>query len=298
MTDQTARDFERRADDATMTYFRKQFVQIMEASRSATTSEHITQISAALAKAQKDFKTPTKTKTASVYSKRTNKTFTYKYADLEDVMKCVRAPLADNGLAVTHLTQEFAGQVELVTMLIHESGEWFRSIYPVKADAERPQEMGSAMTYARRYSVSALLGIASEEDDDAQSAQEASRSAGSDTGQREAIQELDRRHEASQADLGPDLTLMNPDTGEIQGTWKRNLGGVRDFMRQLDRACVHSSLYWRVNGQEAKALAEKKPAIKVDEETLSDMVARLESMYGVQDVDDIAQEDPARVMIP
>ena len=293
MTEQTARDFERRADDATMTYFRKQFIQIMEASRSATTSEGITQISAALAKAQKDFKTPKRTKKAMVTQTRG-----YNYADLQDVYDAVRDPLANNGLAITHLTQEFGGQVELVTMLIHESGEWFRSIYPVKAKAERPQEMGSAMTYARRYTVSALLGIASEEDDDAQSAQEASRSAGSDTGQREAIQELDRRHEARQPDLGPDLTLMNPETGEIEATWKRDLGGVRNFMRNLDMACEHSSLYWRVNGQEAKALAKKRPNVKVDDEELTAMVDRLEAQYGVQDVEDIAQDDPARVMIP
>ncbi len=289
MTDQTARDFERRADDATMTYFRKQFVQIMEASRSATTSEGITQISAALAKAQKDFKTPKRTKKAMVTQTRG-----YNYADLQDVYDAVRDPLAKNGLAITHLTQEFGGQVELVTMLIHESGEWFRSIYPVKAKAERPQEMGSAMTYARRYTVSALLGIASEEDDDAQSAQEASREAGRDPDLRKAMEASNAPPQAPKADLGPDLELMNPETGEIEATWKRDLGGVRNFMRNLDTGCQHSSLYWRANGQEAKALAEKRPEVSIDGEKLSAMVARLDAAYGVQDPED----DPARLMIP
>ncbi len=280
MTDsprQTREDFAQRSSEADLRYFKKLLGDILGKSRSATSSDSIKEISGALAKAQAEFQTPKRTKEAMVTATRK-----YKYADLQDVYDSVREPLAKNGLAITHLTQEFAGQVELVTMLVHESGEFFRSIYPVKARAERPQEMGSAMTYARRYTVSALLGIASEEDDDAQSAQEASREAGRDPALRGAVERGTARQEAPQEPLGPDLALMSPETGEIEGTWPRKLGGVREFMRQLETACSHSGLYWRVNGAQARELAEAKPDVKVDDETLGRMVDRLESMYGSQ----------------
>ncbi len=298
----SAPDFAAQADDATIRYFRKQLSDILSLSRQAVSSKEISQISAALAKAQPAFGTPTKRRMARVYSKRTNSSYTYKYADLEDVMKCVRKPLADNELAIVHMTQEFAGQVELVTRLVHSSGEYFQSIYPVKAEADRPQEMGSAMTYARRYTVSALLGIASEEDDDAQGAQEAARSAGSDSGQRQAIQRLNARHAASEAATGHDLALMSPETGEIEATWQRNAGGAKEFMRQLETACSHSSLYWRLHRQEAAALAEHpklKGRLKVDDEPIAAMVERLESMYGgeIKEPED-PRDDPAKVMIP
>ena len=297
----SAKDFAASADDATIRYFRKQLNDILSLSRQAVSSEQISQISAALAKAQPDFGTPTKRRTATVYSKRTNKTFTYKYADLEDVMKCVRKPLADNELAIVHMTQEFAGQVELVTRLVHSSGEYFQSIYPVKAEADRPQEMGSAMTYARRYTVSALLGIASEEDDDAQGAQEGARSAGRDSAQKQAINELAARREAPKAATGPDLSIMSPETGEIE--WSRtnaSLGDVREFMRQLETACQHSALYWAANGAQARSLAVKRPNVTVDDEQLSPMVERLEGMYGGQVVDDLEnpEADLAKVVIP
>ncbi len=293
----SARDFADRADDATIRYFRKQLGDILSLSRQAVSSKETAQISAALAKAQPEFETPTKRRTAKVFSKRTNSTYTYKYADLEDVMKCVRKPLADNELAIVHMTQEFAGQVELVTRLVHASGEYFQSIYPVKASADRPQEMGSAMTYARRYTVSALLGIASEEDDDAQSAQDATDEP-KPGAQRQAIEELNRRQQAPQPSAGMDLSIMSPETGEIE--WQRQgakLGDVREFMRQLETACQHSALYWKANGAQAREAAKRKPDVKVDDETLSYMVDRLESMYGSQISDD-PRDDPAKVMIP
>ncbi len=293
----SARDFVGQADEATLRYFRKQFSDIMSLSRMATCSPAINEIATALAKAQAGFETPKKTKigrVSGISAKGNRYDYTYQYADLEAVYKAVRKPLADNGLAITHLCQEFAGQVELVTMLTHSSGQWLRSVYPVKARAERPQEFGSAMTYAKRYSISALLGIASEEDDDAQSAQEASKEAGRDPALREALEQTNAPPQASKANLGPDLELMNPETGEIEKTWKRDLGGVRDFMRNLEIACQHSSLYWRMNGQEAKALAEKRPTVKVDGEPLAQMITRLDGAYGMQD----SEDDPARIMIP
>jgi len=288
----SARDFAAAADDATLRYFRKQLADILSLSRMSTCSTEINEIAGALAKAQADFKTPVKNVPVE-FSGRS-----YKYADLESVYKAVRKPLADNGLAITHLCQEFAGQVELVTMLTHSSGQWFRSVYPVKAKVDQPQAFGSAMTYARRYSVSALLGISSEEDDDAQSAQEASQAAGRDPGLRGAVERGTARHEAPQASVGLHLSIMSPETGEIE--WSRKnakIGDVREFMRQLETACQHSGLYWKGSGGLARDLANKKPDLKVDEETLRTMVDRLEGMYGSQ-IEEEDEVDPARLMIP
>lgn len=127
-----------------------------------TTPDAIDKIAAALAKAQGELTNPKKTKTANLGK------YKYAYADLGEIMDAVRPTLAKHGLAIV---QTLSPGV-LLTMLVHESGQAFRSTYalPEKATA---QEMGSAITYGRRYSVSAILGIAAEDDDDGAKAQDA-----------------------------------------------------------------------------------------------------------------------------
>jgi ERF superfamily len=93
---------------------------------------------------------------------RINPHFKSKYADLAALWDAVRKPLSDNGLSVVQIIRDGS----LHTMLLHTSGQRLCSDYPLPATA-RPQEMGSALTYARRYSLSALVGIAADEDDDA-----------------------------------------------------------------------------------------------------------------------------------
>jgi ERF superfamily len=89
-----------------------------------------------------------------------------KYSDLASVWDACRAPLAANAIAVVQAPLESSdGRVRIETILIHSSGEWISgriSIKPVKDD---PQAFGSATTYARRYSLQAMVGIASEDDD-------------------------------------------------------------------------------------------------------------------------------------
>lgn len=125
-------------------------------------SEQITELAAALAKAQGSM--------APAVMNRVNPHFKSKYADLSAVMDAIRAPLAANGLAVTQTTEIRDGALVLATTLHHSSGQWIASEYPLPA-AGRPQEMGSALTYARRYSLSALIGVAADEDDDVNAAE-------------------------------------------------------------------------------------------------------------------------------
>lgn len=124
-------------------------------------SDTLTDLSAALVKAQQALK-------AAPFN-RTNPHFKNKYADLASVLDTIRKPLADQGLSVTQTTEMRAGTFCLVTTLRHASGQWIASEYPLPQTA-RPQELGSALTYARRYSLSAIACIAADEDDDAEGA--------------------------------------------------------------------------------------------------------------------------------
>ncbi len=128
-------------------------------------SESVNELATALAKAQGDMK-------AAAFN-RVNPHFKNKYADLAAVWDAIRGPLSKNGLSVTQTIEPINGSgVYLRTVLRHASGQWVSSLYPLPEGA-KPQELGSALTYGRRYSLSSLVGIAADEDDDANEAQNA-----------------------------------------------------------------------------------------------------------------------------
>ncbi len=95
-----------------------------------------------------------------------NPFFNSRYADLDAVWDVVRKPLADNGLAVVQTTYEQGDKLYLLTTLLHISGECLTTYLPINPKANEPQAVGSALTYARRYSMSAILGVSADEDDD------------------------------------------------------------------------------------------------------------------------------------
>lgn len=103
----------------------------------------------------------------------TNPFFKSRYADLESVWSACRKALADNELSVIQTTDYDAG-VRVITTLVHSSGEWIRGTLPIMAKDETPQGIGSAITYARRYALAAIVGVY-QTDDDAEAAQEAHR---------------------------------------------------------------------------------------------------------------------------
>jgi hypothetical protein len=127
----------------------------------------IGELAKALSTAQAKFEAVGKDKTAKITGE---KAYSYSYADLASVLAAVRKPLSENGLAIVQVITWGDGHSWLVTKLLHSSGQYIESTYPLR-EYTRPQEMGSALTYARRYSLTALLGIAAEEDDDGASAQ-------------------------------------------------------------------------------------------------------------------------------
>lgn len=128
-----------------------------------TTSEQINEIAAALAKAQASMK--------NAALNKVNPHFRSKYADLAGIRDTVVPALTAHGIAVVQTldaASENAGYCVL-TRLIHTSGQWIESLCPIPSCADM-QKMGSAITYARRYSLSAICGIAADEDDDANAA--------------------------------------------------------------------------------------------------------------------------------
>lgn len=135
-------------------YENKSWIEIMQ-------SEQIDLLAAALVKAQAAMKPASMNKI--------NPHFKSKYADLASVIESVRKPLTDNGLAFTQ-TISFYGEADgsvsgtlLHTTILHTSGQWLRSDYPLPANAT-PQQMGAALTYARRYSLSGITGTAADDD--------------------------------------------------------------------------------------------------------------------------------------
>lgn len=118
-------------------------------------------LAAALAKAQGAFPAISRDKEVTVQTK-TGGSYKFKYAPLDSILNAVRKPLADNGLAVVQLLDDG----DLVTMLMHESGARLAGRVSIPAVEGNVQAFGSAITYLRRYSIQAILGIAAEEDDD------------------------------------------------------------------------------------------------------------------------------------
>lgn len=123
-------------------------------------SESIADLAMALAAAQLEMKPALK------HSK--NPFFKSNYADLESVCAACLHTLNKHGIAVTQTTCHLESNnisVSLVTTLIHKSGQWIESIYPVHPTKQDPQSLGSALKYARRYSLAGIACVAESDDD-------------------------------------------------------------------------------------------------------------------------------------
>ncbi len=165
----------------------------------------------ALAKAQAEFKPIKKDKTAKVRMKAGGE-YSYSYADLSLVIDATKEALSRNGLAVTQPIEFQGDRLVLHTKLLHSSGETESCFWPLPPAHTPAQEMGSALTYARRYSISAILGVAPEDDDDGAAATDHAKSlppAKSQTPAQTATKPA-RTNDAK----APGVDLVNPRTGE------------------------------------------------------------------------------------
>src|SRR5438067_2029920 len=135
-------------------------------------SETIGTIAAALAKAQAQLVKPEKSLVGTIRSDQgSGAERSFRYAPLSTGLDIVRNTLSQHEIATVQTTSidESAGMVRLSTVLAHASGEWIASDWPVCAISETatPHRMGAALTYARRYGLFTLVGIAGEDDLDA-----------------------------------------------------------------------------------------------------------------------------------
>jgi hypothetical protein len=130
-------------------------------------SKDIAKIALALSKAQATIENVGKDKQG----------YGYKYADLASCLQAIKKPMSDNGLSITQLVTSENDKPMLITLLMHESGQWLKSVFPIESVIVKTkagtvtgnslQHLGAGLTYCRRYALSAIMGLA-QEDDDAQ----------------------------------------------------------------------------------------------------------------------------------
>lgn len=166
-------------------------------------SEQINELAGALCEAQKQIGFAEKTSN--------NPFFKSRYADLASVWNACREPLTNNGLCVTQLPNGLSadGGVRLTTKLLHKSGQWISSEIIVNASrkagvAATPHELGSAISYARRYSLAAIVGVIQADDD--------GNAASGKCEVRQAIEQIDE-NEAEQLDVSEILKRIKSLSG-------------------------------------------------------------------------------------
>lgn len=127
-------------------------------------SEAINELATALAKAQGAIDDAKKT--------NINPHFKNRYADLASVRAAIREPLAANGLSISQIASSNEQAAIVETVLMHTSGQWIAGVLALPVTKKDAQGYGSAISYARRYGLMAMLGMASDEDDDGNAATE------------------------------------------------------------------------------------------------------------------------------
>ncbi len=134
-------------------------------------SESVAAIATALAKAQTELSNPEKAMVGTFYNNHTDAPQSFRYASLSSGLDIVRKALGGQQIAIAQTTDidRASGTVNLTTVLLHSSGEWISSDWPVckLSETSTPRRMGAALTYARRYALFTMVGIAGEDDLDA-----------------------------------------------------------------------------------------------------------------------------------
>jgi hypothetical protein len=134
-------------------------------------SESTAAIATALAKAQTELSNPEKAMVGTIYNNRSDSPQSFRYASLSSGLDIIRKTLGGQQIAVAQTTNidRAGGTVNLTTVLLHTSGEWISSDWPVcqLSETTAPRRMGAALTYARRYALFTMVGIAGEDDLDA-----------------------------------------------------------------------------------------------------------------------------------
>ena len=198
-----------------------------------THSEQIKDIATALAKAQAEIEGAKKDSN--------NPHFKSSYADLASVWDACRKALTGNGLSVVQGPVSDEGRVGVTTMLMHSSGQWLESTFFMRPTKDDPQGAGSALTYARRYALAAMVGVAPEDDDGNAASEKPS-------GKPVAVAQQAPK---GYADWLTDLeAVADEGTQALQKSWKASNVALRDHLTKTNNKA------WEV----IKARAAKVPA--------------------------------------
>ena len=181
----------------------------------------------------------------------------YNYATLETVIDVVRPILAKNGLSFVQSMKTTVESMEIMTLLMHSSGEWIEcGGVTFKVNDHKPQNLGSLMTYGKRYGLMAALGVATEEDDDGAQAQEAAKNAKPTAVEKTAknakedSQEIPEDAEPTQEELAEIEAIENRPLTEIELKALIDLGS-RKGVPELNILAT-----WNNNGAGLKNLSE------------------------------------------
>jgi hypothetical protein len=249
-------------------------------------SESIAALATALAKAQAELTNPEKSLTATIRTERSGEGGrTFRYAPLSSGLDIVRKTLGKHEIAIFQTTaiDQPTRSVSLTTMLTHSSGEWIASEWPVcpVSDTAAPHRMGAALTYARRYALFTLVGIAGEDDLDApdlncQPVAEAGvcpgakpypdRAASTPPGRRPG------RGNSSghcQPILGPEASAEARDrllreivklpSGEAAGEWARNVLPIKNTLTSRDARLIETAFAFRISAFQNEAPEKPGP---------------------------------------
>jgi ERF superfamily len=190
----------------------------------ARESQDTGQIAAALVAALSKLRNPPRNRSVEVSTRGGGK-YGFRYATLDKILDMARPVLAEEGLVLFQpISTNEKGGLVLVTRLLHRSGEWMETSIPLPAPGGDPQAFGSAVTYLRRYAVTALLGIASDEDDDA------NRAAGNH------LRDLTPRHERLRDEAGRTIDPVQALTIRAKGA--RDVDDGTDLLRAWANAAA------------------------------------------------------------
>ena len=249
-------------------------------------SESIACLAAALAKAQAELTNPEKSLVATIRPNGPGEAErSFRYAPLSSGLDIVRKTLGQHEIATVQTTaiDQTAGIVNLTTVLAHSSGEWIASDWPVCAISETatPHRMGAALTYARRYALFTLVGIAGEDDIDAPDlkapmppASETAKPAPNTHGRLNGGQTIPSRRGSTKVVLNPAKPVLS---AEASATLRDHLVGELKEITSSDDAAIWAH----------RMLGAKNGLTEADARQIEDAFrAKLETLEGTGEVSD------------
>lgn len=196
-------------------------------------------LAAALANVQAECPEVVKSERAKIDAKEGRRSYEYSYADLAAVTRAVLPILGKNGLAWITMPTLHEGRMVLLYKLVHASGDAVQGFYPLP-DRGSPQDMGGAITYARRYALCAVTGVAPDDDDDDAAAATAAHRRGQLS--TPPISEYEAR---------TGLALLTPPTDEARNAVTAEHAAAA-FQQSLDfRRCLHEKGAWEFKAPNA-----------------------------------------------